>query len=735
MAPRTAVTEPGPDLAERMGDRWRRWVDGHPTLARRARKAWVLWAWCSLAAVLVTAILVPSTRRGMSVYLWMQYALVQFWLLARTKTITWRGLGWAFSAGVVAGPLIGVVDNLVSHAFGWRTSEAAALVWVAGPVEEGLKLSPVIALTLLARNRWRRLSICDFVLLGAASGAGFQFVEDAIRRMTAGRPSLLDTLLGTMGETQHRVLVLWPGWSDYGGARFPSHFAATALVAAGLGLALHLRRRHGRWLYALPAALLGLVMVDHSLYNASVAAGGVVPGWLEGLWSAWGSGREVRPLLLVLLVVAVVLDHRTLRAAEEDLPPIPGNRPLAGLDAWAIQAAQTLARRLPADAAPVFHRAAAAAGRAVETTAAAVTASLHDLAVAVAGARSGPRAWLGALGFVRERRGLGFAVEAGPAGRRHVEGVSAPVERQRRALVLLLAGAAVVVGAMLGLPQMRPSTSSPVFLANLFDELGRWWNGLEWWQQVAVVVGLAGLLTFGGMGFLPALSFVSGASTVAAYGQGTATFLRDPRQATKDYVRNLTPGEVAAQLAGAALNRVLPAAAGSVVGKRIRSQVLSEVEKAALNRSRNAFARAADDAARVNAARGGRKIKAAASDGGQTLSGWTQPRPAGFSGATPEEVRDLANEIGHELQHTGGLDQVRRGGFPGQSKASHAEKQLAVLRPNDPIAVSEPMCGDCRGFFQRLAVHHDRRQVVTDPAGTWIFRPQATVEFVPKEGP
>ncbi len=158
------------------------------------------------------------------------------------------------------------------------------------------------------------------------------------------------------------------------------------------------------------------------------------------------------------------------------------------------------------------------------------------------------------------------------------------MERQRRVLALLLAGAAVVVVAMLGLPQMRLSTSSPAFLANLFDELGRWWNGLAWWQ-VAVIVGLAGLLTFGGMGFLPALSLVSGASTVAAYGQGTATFLRNPKEATKDYIQNLTPAEVAAQVAGAALNRVPPAAAGSVVGKRVRSEVLSEMEHAVHGRA------------------------------------------------------------------------------------------------------------------------------------------------------
>lgn len=190
-----------------------------------------------------------------------------------------------------------------------------------------------------------------------------------------------------------------------------------------------------------------------------------------------------------------------------------------------------------------------------------------------AASRGGPAAWRGTLGFLRERRALGFAHEAGPAGRRHVDRASAPLEGQRQALALLLAGSAVVVVVVAGLLEIGTCADHHLaFLANLFDELGRWWNGLPWWQQALVVGGLAALLTFGGMGFLPALSLASGASAVAAYGQGTASFLRDPRQATRNYVRNLTPAEVVAQLAGMALSRVLPAAAGAAVGKRPRGR-------------------------------------------------------------------------------------------------------------------------------------------------------------------
>ncbi|MGH9277709.1 MAG: PrsW family glutamic-type intramembrane protease [Acidimicrobiales bacterium] len=289
-----STDEPAPDLAERAAERWRGWVERHPAFTRRAHAAWVVWAWVSLIAFVVTAVAVPDTRRGMAVYLWMLYALVQVWLLARPKTITWRGFGWTFTAGVVLAPLIGIVDNLVSNAFGWQTSDAEALVWVAGPVEEALKLTPLLLVALLARNRFRRLSVCDFILLGAAAGAAFQFFEDAIRRVTAGGPSLFERLFGSVGDTQHRLWALWPGWSDSpAGARFPFHYVTTALVAGGIGLALHLRRRFGRRVVVVPVALFVLVMVDHSLYNASVSLSDVVPGWMDDAWSVGVPGTRL----------------------------------------------------------------------------------------------------------------------------------------------------------------------------------------------------------------------------------------------------------------------------------------------------------------------------------------------------------------------------------------------------------------------------------------------------------
>jgi len=113
--------------------------------------------------------------------------------------------------------------------------------------------------------------------------------------------------------------------------------------------------------------------------------------------------------------------------------------------------------------------------------------------------------------------------------------------------------------------------------------------------------------------------------------------------------------------------------------------------------------------------------KTAASDGEKTLSGWKKPRPNGYGDATPEEVVAMSKEIGHELKpHRRDLD------FPGQYYASHAEKQLSLTRPNEPIGASRRMCADRQAYFSKLAKSRGADQVVTDPDGMRIFRPDGS---------
>lgn len=62
-------------------------------------------------------------------------------------------------------------------------------------------------------------------------------------------------------------------------------------------------------------------------------------------------------------------------------------------------------------------------------------------------------------------------------------------------------------------------------------------------------------------------------------------------------------------------------------------------------------------------------------------------------------------------------------GVDGWYYATHAERQVAIMRPNQPIWVSWPMCIDCPKWFRAHARRTGLVQVVTDPTGTFVFLP------------
>jgi hypothetical protein len=116
--------------------------------------------------------------------------------------------------------------------------------------------------------------------------------------------------------------------------------------------------------------------------------------------------------------------------------------------------------------------------------------------------------------------------------------------------------------------------------------------------------------------------------------------------------------------------------------------------------------------------------KAAASDGIQTISGFAQILgDVGF--APPEHVRTLANSIGHRLGPNR-RDRRKKGGWSGRYHACHAEKQLAVLTTDTRLAISQPMCDDCRAFFRRLAQARKTTHIVKDPHHMHVFLPDGS---------
>lgn len=116
-----------------------------------------------------------------------------------------------------------------------------------------------------------------------------------------------------------------------------------------------------------------------------------------------------------------------------------------------------------------------------------------------------------------------------------------------------------------------------------------------------------------------------------------------------------------------------------------------------------------------------KKTIAGIESGERTISGWKEIE--GYTQAT-DIVIAKCQEIGHQLKLAGPLDK----GVPGRYNASHAEKQISVLHPNQPIGVSSEMCADCQEYFKALVCHTGNIQVVADPKAVRIFRPDGSVD-------
>jgi len=117
----------------------------------------------------------------------------------------------------------------------------------------------------------------------------------------------------------------------------------------------------------------------------------------------------------------------------------------------------------------------------------------------------------------------------------------------------------------------------------------------------------------------------------------------------------------------------------------------------------------------------GKKTIAGVKTGDRTISGWKQQ--PGFIQAT-ERVMIRCEEIGYSLRPAGPLDK----GVPGRYNASHAEKQISVIYPDQPIGVSSEMCLDCQEYFKALVRHTGNIQVIADPKIVRIFHPNGNVD-------
>lgn len=468
----------------------------------------------------------PATGAG--VLLGIAWLLVQLTLLARTRSLSLAALGRFCACGAVLGVAIGLVEVVSADAIGWGVSSDQATSFLAGPIEEMLKLVPLLGVALLAWNRVRRFGATDFLLVAAASGAGFQLVEDLLRR-TVQKPWFIGSVLMDGDQfTNYGPWTLFPGWADYDELELSGHAVSSGLVGAAIGLAVLLAARGGGWrlTWVLPAITLAWVTADHMVFNDTTGLGAarLLPAPLVDLHEMVGGGHANRYALLTLLAAAVAVDYAALRRGRTGVPALPGPR-----------------RLFPLAEAVVLWR----------------------------GLRGRARTLLTALALVREHRELAFG-EARAAGRiRRHDRLRALLEQHRAMLAPLFAASAAMaamvlvgVGSVLvvrsrhvSLDGILPEAGAGpavlgAFLAGLFDLLADWWDGLGPDGKALVVVGAVGVLSLFGMGVFPATMWALSATAVPETGHGIATFLRHPGRAVADFVSSRTPGDAVVVLAG-----------------------------------------------------------------------------------------------------------------------------------------------------------------------------------------
>jgi hypothetical protein len=556
---RSATATEGPaDALARLRERARDWADTHRTLLRRLRVAHVALLWLALAYVAAIYLAVPEARPGLRAWLGCYWLLVVWFLLARTKALSWRAYALLFAVAVPWAVVIAVVTTALTAAAGAAGVAAdGPRTAIAALGEEALKLVPLAVLAATVPDRVRRFAAVDWLLAGVALGLGFQAFEDLVRRIVVahegGAYERLSVFLTHHGPGQDSGFPQY-GWSPLAGgssvpgAGYAGHHVFTGLACAGIGLGIaawrHSRSRPApggigvaavAWrvvALAVPLALWCVAALDHFGFNASlrglawVGSGDpTVPWVIRAAWQAAGHGYGRAWLLLALLAVLTALDARRLAAAAR----APGGDLLAG-SPWTPR---TPAAFVVRDAAFVVVAHAREAGEPLRT--------------ALARGR--------AAGTVaREGRLAAYDRAPGATPSRTQVRVTALAALSAVAVVALVAGPwlAHVVGPTLSGSTGLFGDAGP-WLAGLLDRLAEWWDGRSLSQQIGLGLGVAALVVLSG-GSLGLGLGVSGAlAYLAEHGHGAADLTRDPRAAVRGYLATTTPAAMALDAAGLAL--------------------------------------------------------------------------------------------------------------------------------------------------------------------------------------
>ncbi|CAG7651984.1 PrsW family glutamic-type intramembrane protease [Paenibacillus allorhizosphaerae] len=500
------------------------WIKKYPFI----KTAYTIFSWLSLTVFVLSLFFVKESRTMVVQYLWSYYVLLQFWFLCRSKTMPWKPIVLFVLAGVfLVVPFTTLTVNTLHALFGGKTSDTWSIAVITPIFEELWKLLP-LGIFLLFSRRASALSLSDYTLIGAATGVGFQLMEELSRRwlssgILATKFGYSFTMLG--GETIHwDFFSLFPGRFEE--SLFPTlmtvgHPVHTAMIALACGMAYRLRIRLTKWVFLFPVIILLWSILDHAAYNGQHK----LPGWVFWLHDLTGSGYKTQPVFLLMLAASLIADYASLNKIRNRLPSLP-NEPLLNpfTELW------NMIRSFCLDREKFMY-------------------------------------W---LGFYRERRELGFHLLY---GNEEAADRQEPIQARVKALCQTLTGLAVIliVAGLFASFGAHTGGGLTACYACMFDSLQNWWDRLEWYEQGAILLGALALsLLF--VGFWPSLGIAMTGAGIAGGGHEIAGYIRDPKKL-------LTPENMLSVAVGIILSRIPFGKALSWVGKKGRRYVSKLLDK------------------------------------------------------------------------------------------------------------------------------------------------------------
>ncbi|MCR4263150.1 MAG: pre-toxin TG domain-containing protein [Candidatus Roizmanbacteria bacterium] len=246
--------------------------------------------------------------------------ITQVWLVCRNKTVAFKELFHVFYVGAT----VVVLGNLIVQGIAAYFLDPDIIAYTITPVaEEVLKIAFVFFL-FYKTAFGKSASIEDGILLGLAAGAGFGFAEDTIRALGLGLSDMVSYFQGYAWSGIPQVVTTWLPVERFPDEVFvPGHALWTALVGAGIGFAVKLKKSFPL-MFILPIALLAWAIFDHAMVNVDAYS---TPGSVEFLYALYGKGWGIKYVLTALIVLAVIIDEWILR--KQTLPNellLPGEK-------------------------------------------------------------------------------------------------------------------------------------------------------------------------------------------------------------------------------------------------------------------------------------------------------------------------------------------------------------------------------------------------------------------------